>query len=127
MMSIIDRLSTIEVDKRAEPIGSERFIELAGEATELSRLVFRWGALQEELARQAAGSILGGPPGRPIKDVAPRPLHRVLTAWREAEFRLHAAQPDSEERAAAVDDLEALREEYRQMHDRLMADVSGGG
>jgi len=124
MMQVINRLRDIEMAKRAEPMGSLRFTELVQEATVLSRLVFRWGALQEEVSRIVQERIQRGEaPDRSIEQVEPRRLDRILAAWREAEFRFSSADVDSPARDQAVDDLERIREEYREGHERLMGTV----
>jgi hypothetical protein len=126
MMSALDRLRAIELEKRSEPIGGGRFQELVEEASHLSRLVFRWAGLQVSIATQATAPVPTGRPPQPsIEDVEARPLDRVLWAWREAESRLHHAAPGSAEARQATDDLERLRDGYRRVHDRLMA--GGGG
>ncbi|MBA2487710.1 MAG: hypothetical protein H0V36_00105 [Chloroflexi bacterium] len=124
MLQVINRLRDIEMAKRAEPMGSHRFTELVQEATVLSRLVFRWGALQEEVSRIVQERIQRGEaPDRSIEQVEPRRLDRILAAWREAEFRFSSADVDYPARDQAVDDLERIREEYQEGHERLMGTV----
>jgi hypothetical protein len=110
MLDVIDRLRDIESKKRAVPIGSADFLRLAEEAEGLARTTFRWGQLQEQLARQA---VAIGPSKRSIEQTPRRRLSTVLAEWREAEFRLQLARPGSPEAARAVSELERLREEYR--------------
>lgn len=114
MLSLVDRLRGLEQEKRQHPIGSDPFIALAAEAEQLSRLIFRWsqmqGALAEESPRQSDGA-------HAISDVQPRPIHRLLADWREAELRLVGAVPGSPEAQAATDQIEVLREEYRRVQE----------
>lgn len=125
MLALVDRLRGIEQQKRQHPIGSDPFLALAAEAEQLSRLIFRWsqmqGALAEESPRRADTS-------HSISDVQPRPIHRLLADWREAELRLLGATPGSPEAEAATDQIEALREEYRRVQeDQRRANRGDGG
>jgi hypothetical protein len=114
MLHMIDRLRTIEQAKQNVGFGSPEFVTHARTAHELSRLVFRWAGMQLQMAESAAGAVERGeqPPG-PLVEVMPRPLDRILAAWREAQLRFELAHPGSPEAAAAANDVERLREEYR--------------
>lgn len=114
MLSLVDRLRGLEQEKRQHPIGSEPFVALAAEAEQLSRLIFRWSQMQGALAEESPRRTDGA---HAISDVAPRPIHRLLADWREAELRLLGAVPGSPEAQAATDQIEALREEYRRVQD----------
>jgi hypothetical protein len=128
MMSALDRLRVIEFEKRSEPIGEARFQELVEEASDLSRLVFRWAGLQRSIATQVSAPVHAGRPRqRSIEDGEARPLHRVLGAWREAEFRPHHVAPDSPEAQQARHGPERLRGESGQVHDRLLVDGRAPG
>jgi hypothetical protein len=125
MLALVDRLRDLEQQKRQHPIGSDPFLALAAEAEQLSRLIFRWsqmqGALAEESPRRSDAS-------QAIRDVQPRPIHRLLADWREAELRLLGATPGSSEAEAATDQVEALREEYRRIEqDQRRAEGDDGG
>jgi len=112
MLDIIDRLDKVERAKHSLVIGSEEFVEKAEEAARLARIAFRWSQLQLQLARDAPRGGAGRTPDLRLVDVQPRPLDRILADWREAQFRLEAAAPASEEAQAAADDVERLREEF---------------
>jgi hypothetical protein len=118
MLDYIDRLRTAEERKRAVEVGSPEFISAAEEAEELSRLAFRWAQMQLHMARAAQhpgdGSVEADVR---LIEVEPRPLDRVLAQWREAQLRLEVAVPGSPESAAAVRDIERLREEYQAGHE----------
>jgi hypothetical protein len=51
-------------------------------------------------------------PAEPLAAVEPRPLDRILAAWREAQLRFEMAKPGSPEAHGAADEIERLREEY---------------
>jgi hypothetical protein len=125
MLVLVDRLRGLEQQKRQHPMGSEPFLALAAEAEALSRLIFRWSQMQGALAEE---SPRRGDASHAIRDVQPRPIHRLLADWREAELRLLGATPGSPEAEAATDQIEALREEYRRVQeDQRRADASDGG
>ena len=118
MLGMIDRLRAIEEEKRNVEVGSGKFVELAREAETLGRLVFRWSAIQMQLAEQSTSHVEHGRlPPEPLTSFEPRPLDRILAAWREAQLRLEIARPGSEEAAAAADDVERPREEFQAVAD----------
>jgi hypothetical protein len=105
-------------------VGSPRFIEAAENASELSRLTFRWAQMQLEMARSVQAQDGVAADVRLI-NVEPRPLDRVLAHWREAQLRLEIAVPGSPESEAAVRDIERLRIEYQAGHEAQMATDEG--
>ncbi|MFL5756933.1 MAG: hypothetical protein ACJ77N_11610 [Chloroflexota bacterium] len=119
MLTLLDQLKSIEMQKRAVPVGSEAFVQLAADAERVSRLVFRWSGMQLQMAERAPRAVeLGDLSGAPLIEVEPRPLDRILASWREAQLRLEMAKPGSTEAEAASDDVERLREEF-QAHEAL--------
>jgi hypothetical protein len=120
MLEYIDRLRAAEERKRSVEIGSPDFVAAAEEASELSRLTFRWAQMQLEMARAMQAHLNGVQPDVRLINVDPRPLDRVLAQWREAQLRLEMARPGSPEAEAAVRDIERLRDEYQAGHDALM-------
>jgi len=118
MLEIIDELRAMEIKKRAAPIGSPEFVELARAALDHGRLAFRWTDLQLRLAEEAAAHVARGeaPHDLRIDDVTPRPLDQILALWREAQIRLEIAEPGSHEASAAAAEIERLREEYQTSH-----------
>ena len=123
MLDFIDRLRDAEEAKRAAEMGSPEFVEAARDAEDLSRMAFRWAQMQLQMALevQQGGTL----PDVRLIDVEPRPLDRVLAAWREAQMRLELATPGSPDAEAAVKDIERLREEYQAGH-RERVDLNGG-
>ena len=120
MLALVEQLRELEHQKRGHPIGSPEFVRLAGETESLSRLVFRWTQMQGALAEESLSQPHGG---LRIADVAPRPIHRLLADWREAELRLLGARPGSPEGDRATDEIERIREEYhRLMEEQRAAD-----
>jgi hypothetical protein len=123
MLDYIDRLRAAEEAKVAAQMGSAEFVQAAREAEALSRMAFRWAQMQLQMAleMQQRGKL----PDVRLINVEPRPLDRVLAAWREAQMRLELAKPDSPESEAAVQDIERLREEYQAGH-KERVDLNGG-
>jgi hypothetical protein len=115
LMDIMRLLRELEDQKRGESLGSDRFVALAEEAEVQGRLVFRWTGLQLEVARDAARRRAIGQldAGLRIVDLVPRPLDRILAAWREAQVRLEIAKPGSDEAEEAAARIERLRDEYQ--------------
>ena len=113
MLELIDQLKEYEQSKQRVAFGSPEFVELAAEAENLSRVIFRWGVMQHQMAQVSAGTVeRGEQSAAPLSEVIPRPLDRILAQWREAQLRLEIARPGSPESAAAADDIERLREEF---------------
>jgi hypothetical protein len=123
MLDFIDRLRAAEEAKVAAEMGSAEFVQAAREAEDLSRMAFRWAQMQLQMALEVQQG--GNLPDVRLINVEPRPLDRVLAAWREAQMRLELAKPGSPESEGAVQDIERLREEYQAGH-RERVDVNGG-
>ena len=121
MLEILDELRAMEIAKRAAPIGSTEFIELARSALNHGRLAFRWTDLQLRLAEEAAARVARGEEASDVRidDITPRPLEQILSQWREAQIRFEIAEPGSAEAAAAAVEIERLREEYQSSHDEF--------
>jgi hypothetical protein len=117
LLGIFDRLREIEEQKRRTPLGTDEFVDLAIEAEEQGRLLFRWTGLQLEMAHTAARQRAQGTLVSDIRivDVQPRTLDRILAAWREAQIRLEIARPGTPEALEAADMVERHREEYRRV------------
>jgi len=113
MLDMVGRLATLERAKQEQSLGSDELVELAHEAEELSRVVFRWAGLQTQLAESSREQVARGElPRERIIDVAAQPLDRLLAQWREAQLRFELAKPGSEEAATASAEIESLREAF---------------
>lgn len=126
MLAMLDRLRAIERAKQETPVGTDDFIAQAREAEHLSRMVFRWAGVQLQMAEASPGAVVRGElaPG-PLSLVEPRPLDRILANWREAQLRFEISRPGSPEAAAAAEEVERLREEFRAAQDDKL--MSGDG
>lgn len=122
-IAALEELHRIEVAKRAEPPGTDRFVELARQARDLATEVLVASSSQEHLAEVAAAITDAKPDAvlTPIEDTpTPREVHEVLAEWREAERRLAAAEPGSTEAISAAADVRRLRTEYRTAHEAAL-------
>lgn len=99
LLDMIARLRDVERAKQRVGCGSGDFAERAVEAEQLSRLVFRWARMQLQMAGQAVGAVQRGEQSpAPLVELEPRPLDRILAAWREAQLRFEIAAPGSPRR-----------------------------
>lgn len=115
MLRALERLRELESRKRKVKPGTERFRKLAEEVEALAGSIFTQTAEQQRLAAESVGltetRVIDAPP---IDQIGPvRELHMILNEWRDAERRLAAAAPGSEDAADADADAERLRQEYR--------------
>jgi hypothetical protein len=116
LMAALEQMHELEEEKRREPAGSERFLELAREIDDLALQILRHTERQESIAetlddrREAGGGV-----SRPIETIPPkpRPLSDILAEWRDAERQLAAADLGSPEATDAAGRIRELREEYR--------------
>jgi hypothetical protein len=126
MLLMIERLRGVEQQKQRAPLGGPEFIAHAHEAERLSRMIFRWSGMQLQMAEASSGAVQRGEmEQRPLSTVEPRPLDRILANWREAQFRFELATPGSPEAAAAMDDVERLREEFQIAQDAKLGRDDG--
>jgi hypothetical protein len=121
MLANLDRLRTLELEKRNLPVGSPRLVDLALEIDELAVAVLGTSDTQVDLAKEAVREARAGviDPKATIEEMAaaPRELHVVLEDWRNAERRLAGLASDSPEALPLRADIELLREEYRRAHE----------
>ena len=115
LMRDLDVLVAIEEEKRSLQPGDPRLVELADRVDAIALRVLGSTSHQAELARTAKAEVDAGSPSAPEQsiDETPRPLHAILTEWRDAERRATAAIPDSPEAIEANALVTRLREEYR--------------
>lgn len=118
MLEMLQRLHDIETEKRQFPLGSEEFTARAAEAENLSRIIFRWSGIQQQMAEEAKLEAERGE-GRqgPLEAAQVRPLDRILTGWRRAQIRLEVAAPGTAEAEAAAEEVARLRDEYQAAQD----------
>ena len=123
MLQMLRQLQAVETEKRAFPIGSEEFVIRAVEAERLSRIIFRWSGIQQQMADESVVTVeQGATRPVPMDSVQVRPLDRILAEWRQAQVRLEAAPPGSPDADEAAADVDRLRVAY---HETLEARQSG--
>ena len=128
VLATLDRLRTLELEKRDLPVGSPRLVELAKEIERLASTVLGASDAQVDLAKAAhAGADAGTiDPGTTINEMGdpPRNVQTVLAEWRDAERHLGEALPGTPEAARLRAEIEVLREEYRRAHDAVVRRAS---
>ncbi len=128
VLATLDRLRTLELEKRDLPVGSPRLVELAKEIELLATTVLGASNAQVDLAKAATAGADAGTidPGTTINEMGdpPRNVQTVLAEWRDAERQLGEALPGSPEAARLRAEIEVLREEYRRAHDAVVRRAS---
>lgn len=111
----LDVLVAIEEEKRTLKPGDPRLVELAERVDALALRVLGSSARQRELTRVAKEQVESGSHPSPDQSIeaTQRPLHAILTEWRDAERSAAAAAPGSPERIEATALVDRLRDEYR--------------
>ena len=113
-------LHDLEVKKRAATPGSPEFIDLSRAVETAARDVLGSTIRQTDIAVETIART--DISGRPIEEIAPpREVPTILAEWREAERRLAAATPESDDFRAAAMDVNRLRDEYRAAFDNVRA------
>jgi hypothetical protein len=125
LLAALDELHRLEILKREEQPGSDRFVEIARQIRDLATEVLIASNSQEHLAEAAAAVVDARPDVAdrlsPIARTGPsREVHLVLAEWRDAERRLAAAEPGSDDAVRAEDDVRRLRLEYRTAHEAAL-------
>jgi hypothetical protein len=111
----LDVLVAIEEEKRSLQPGDPRLVELAERVDALALRVLSSTGRQRDLTRVANAQVALGSPAAPDQSIEEtvRPLHAILTEWRDAERRVAAAEPGSAEASEAEALVDRLRGEYR--------------
>ena len=121
LMADLERLETLEEEKRHLPPGDPRLLELATAVEEIARRLLGQSVRQRELSAVVQELSTAGSRAAPATSIAdtPREIHLILSDWRDAERRARAAEPGSADAQAAEDDLDRFREEYRSAHEAV--------
>lgn len=119
MLSMVERLRELEIEKRALPPGTPRFRVVALEVERLAARVYAQTHAQQTLAERTA--ILREQTGTGLPPIdesnAVREIPDILKEWRGAERRLAAAKPGSARHLKAQADSDRLRAEYRRAYE----------
>jgi hypothetical protein len=124
MLRALERLRELEARKRKVKPGTERFRKLAQEVEDLAGTVFSHTSEQKDLATKSVELVESQViEPRPIDEMPPvRELHIILNDWRDAERRLSAAAPGTEDAADVQAEIERLRLEYRRAAEQAWED-----
>ena len=110
-MSLTATVRDIEARKRNYPPGSAKFLALAHQIEDLTRIVFE---LSQRQARESATAIETGTASEAVNDAPPeRTAARIIDEWRDAERRLSLAVPGSPEYIQTQREAQVLRAEYK--------------
>jgi hypothetical protein len=115
----LERLASIEREKRELTPDDPRIVELASEVETIALRVLGKSVRQRELTEDARDELQSGDPNASRSSIAatPREIHVILAEWRDAERRASEARPGSPDARAAESDIDRLREEYRRAHE----------
>jgi hypothetical protein len=117
----LEALLRLEEEKRTIEPGDPRLVDLAAQIEDIAKRVMASSTSQRaqtEVIQELTEAGSPAAPDAPIDDT-PRSMEAILAAWREAERRLDAAEPDSAEAMEAQLLVNRLRQEYRRAHDEV--------
>ena len=115
----LEALLQLEEEKRSIDPGDPRLVDLAARIELIAKRVLASSTserAQTQLIHELVESGSPAVPDTPIEDT-PRSMEAILSAWRQAERQLDAAQPGSAEAKEAESLVDSLREEYRRAHE----------
>src|SRR5829696_2733662 len=104
----VERLNSLEDDKRGMTPGTPEMVRVTREIEKLSREVLDFASRETDLAELAAKRQ--PTTMRPIAVVPPREIHEILGEWREAERALADREPGTAEWESTRADVERLRD-----------------
>jgi hypothetical protein len=119
LLADLERLESLEQEKRQLEPGDPRIVELATAVEDVARRLLGSSVRQRELSATAQQLAERGSPAAPSAPIAEiqREIHEILADWRLAERRLSEAEPESLAAGEAQADVDRFREEYRAAHD----------
>jgi len=127
MLDAIDRLRTLEGEKRIAPPNNRQFQKLAREVERLADTIVGHAETQTDLGVAAAERHAETGEGTTPIAATPRDVTTILGEWRDAERRAATAQAGSPEAMAAHDEVDRLRAEYQRAHRRASKKPKGSG
>ena len=116
MLRDLEKLASLEEEKRLLEPEDERTIQLAAQIEELAARLLEHTAEQHKLTIRIHDDPEKAALDGPIAEM-PRSMSAILEAWREAERDLASATPGSPAADVAQDRVEQFREEYRRAHE----------
>jgi hypothetical protein len=128
LLTSLDRLATLEEEKRQLPPDDPRLVALANEVEALAAEVLETANVQSHLAETAHVMAMTDAPDAPSRPIASvhRSLHDILRDWRAAERSLAQAAPGTGEAAAALARAGELRAEYQRAYEDTRRAVPEG-
>ena len=115
----LERLASLERDKRQMTPQDPRLVKIADEVERLALRVLGQSVRQRELTEDARELVESESRDAPRRSIVatPRAIHVILAQWRDAERRAGEARPGSADASAASREIELLRSEYRRAHE----------
>ena len=120
----LEALQQLEEEKRTIEPGDPRLVDLASRIELVAKRVLASSTSQRaqtQLINELTETGSSAAPDTTIEET-PRSMEAILSAWRQAERQLDAADPDSAEATEAQLLVDRLREEYRHAHDEAARD-----
>ncbi|HET9344057.1 MAG TPA: hypothetical protein VFO05_00020 [Candidatus Limnocylindrales bacterium] len=120
----LEALQQLEEEKRTIEPGDPRLVDLASRIELIAKRVLASSTSQRaqtQLINELTQAGSSAAPDAAIDDT-PRSMEAILSAWRQAERQLDAAEPGSAEATEAQLLVDRLREEYRHAHDEAAGD-----
>lgn len=115
----LETLTELEEEKRTIDPGDPRLVDLAARIEIVAKRVLASSTSQRAQTQLINHLTEAGSPAAPEATIeeTPRSMEAILSAWRQAERQLDAAEPGSAEATEAQLLVDRLREEYRIAHD----------
>jgi FKBP-type peptidyl-prolyl cis-trans isomerase (trigger factor) len=120
----LETLLQLEEEKRTVAPGDPSLVDLAARIELIAKRVLASSTSQRAQTQLVNALTEAGSPAAPDATIeqTPRSMEAILSAWRQAERQLGAAEPGSAEAKEGQLLIDQLREEYRRAHDEAARD-----
>jgi FKBP-type peptidyl-prolyl cis-trans isomerase (trigger factor) len=120
----LETLLQLEEEKRTVEPGDPSLVDLAARIELIAKRVLASSTSQRAQTQLVNALTEAGSPAAPDATIeqTPRSMEAILSAWRQAERQLDAAEPGSAEAKEGQLLIDQLREEYRRAHDEAARD-----
>ena len=127
LLTTLDRLVALEVEKRDLRPDDPRMVELADQVAVLAAQAFQAASVQRDISETAHVMAMTAEPDAPTRTIegTHRPLPDILEEWRGAERALAEAAPGSQEAMEAQERARALRSAYHDAYRAIQREDRG--